>query len=322
MTAPEQTLSAPSTDEILAREAKGRLQVGLGALLAGVLAVVSGVAPSLIYNDFPHVFLVEALRDAAGQDIGRDGLKTAQIFFYDDKAIPLVLIAVAQAITAIGIGFLLVYLLDASTARGATTPRFTRIFVLFGAMATALGALVLQIGVMIRAHDFVASSDHSTAAAHDVLRSGIVVTASGIGGIGNLALAAGFVMVALGAMRVGLLTRFLGVLGAIVGVLIVLGPLSGSPTFIVQSCWLLMAGVLVLGRWPRGTPPAWTTGVAMPWPSQQEVREQRERARGGGGGGGRGGGGAPAPSPEPVVEPSSNGPNGSAAARRKRKRRT
>jgi hypothetical protein len=138
------------------------------------------------------------------------------------------------------------------------------------------------------------------------------VIGSGIGGVGNIALAAGFVMVALGAMRVGLLTRFLGVLGAVVGVLLVLGPLSGSPSFIVQAAWLAFAALLFLGHWPRGTPPAWESGVAQPWPTQQEIREQRERARQGRGAGE----GLPAPE-----EPGSEPPPTPGAARKKRKRR-
>jgi hypothetical protein len=304
--------SPPPVPEILERERRIRIPVGLIALLTAALVVVSGVVPQAIYNDFPHVFLVESLRDAAGQDIGRAGLKTQQILFYDDKAVPLLLVAVAQALVAAGMAVLLLFLLSAAYVRGATTPRFARPLVLIGAAASGLGALLLQVGVMIRAHDFATSSDQGTQAAHDVLRSGIVVTASGIGGIGNIALAAGFVMVALGAMRVGLLTRFLGVLGAVVGVLLVLGPLSGSPSFIVQAAWLVFAAILLLGRWPRGTPPAWSTGVAHPWPTQQEIREQRERAREGR----RPDRGLAAPEGPTAAPPRTPG-----AARKKRKRR-
>jgi len=313
--------SPPPVPEILEREHRLRIPVGVITLLTAALVVVSGVVPQAIYNDFPHVFLIESLRDAAGQDIGRTGLKTAQILFYDDKAVPLLLVAVVQALVAAGMAVLLLFLLTAAYARGATTPRFTRPLVLVGAAATGLGALLLQIGVMIRAHDFASlpPAEQTTQAAHDVLRSGIVVIASGIGGVGNIALAAGFVMVALGAMRVGLLTRFLGVLGAVVGVLLVLGPLSGSPSFIVQAAWLVFAGMLILGRWPRGVPAAWETGVAQPWPTQQEIREQRERTRQGGRGPDAG---LPAPEePEEPEEPGSGPPRTPGAARKKRKRR-
>jgi hypothetical protein len=48
---------------------------------------------------------------------------------------------------------------------------------------------------------------------------------------------------------------------------------------IIQSFWLAAIAVLIAGRWPNGVPPSWRSGKAEPWPSQQELREQREQAR-------------------------------------------
>ena len=72
---------------------------------------------------------------------------------------------------------------------------------------------------------------------------------------GQLAFAFSFVIVSLNAMQAGLLSRFMGVLGIIVGVLFVI-PL-GSPLPVVQCFWLLALAPLFLGRWPNGNPPAW-----------------------------------------------------------------
>jgi hypothetical protein len=304
-------------EQIVAREAVQKPRVGFAALAAAILAVVAGVLPQSIYTDFPRVYALDSLRDAAGQSIGRAGLRTEQILFIDDHALSLLVVALCQGISLALIGVLLVFLFDASVVRGASTPRMARILAIVGAGAGALAAIVLQIGVMISASDFASSSDHSTAAAHDALRGGVVVAASGVGFIGSLSLAASFVLIALGGMRVGLLTRFLGVLGAIVGALILLGPLSGSPTFIVQAFWLAMVGVLLFGRWPgAGVPAAWADGEARPWPTQQEIREAKGRARGGGG---------YAKAPEPLTTPSESSSNGDASpstsARKKRKRR-
>ena len=83
-------------------------------------------------------------------------------------------------------------------------------------------------------------------------------------------------LIALNAMRVGLLTRFMGVLGIITGALQILP--FGGPLPVVQSFWLLMLSLLFSGRWTGGTPPAWRTGNAEPWPSGAAVREQRRRA--------------------------------------------
>ena len=127
------------------------------------------------------------------------------------------------------------------------------------------------------------------------------------------ALALAIVFVSLNAMRVGLLTRFMGVLGIITGVLQVLP--FGGPLPVVQCFWLLMLAVLFSGRWPGGAPPAWRTGNAEPWPSSAEIREQRAKAaaerRG-----------EPVEPDEPEPEPVTAGPSPSASARkRKRKRR-
>jgi hypothetical protein len=304
-------------EQIVARETIQKPRVGLAALGAAILAVIAGILPQSIYTDFPRVYAIESLRDAAGESIGRDGLRTAQILFIDDHALSLLVVAVSQGLSIALIGVLLVFLFDASVVRGASTGRMARLLAIVGAGAGAIGAIVLQIAVMISAGDFASSSDQSTEAAHEALRGGVVVAASGVGFVGSLSLAAAFVLIALGAMRVGLLTRFLGVLGAIVGALILLGPLSGSPTFVVQAFWLAMVGVLLLGRWPgAGVPAAWLDGEARPWPTQQELREAKERARGGGG---------YAKAPEPATASNGSSSDGDASpassARKKRKRR-
>jgi hypothetical protein len=80
-------------------------------------------------------------------------------------------------------------------------------------------------------------------------------------------------------MRAGLLTRFMGVLGIIIGVLVVI-PIGPLP--VVQTFWLIALGALLLGFWPgAGVPPAWRSGRAEPWPSSGQVTEQRRAARAG-----------------------------------------
>ena len=306
----------PSAGEIVEREARLRPRAGAAALAAAVLSLIAGVLPQSIYSDFPPVYLIDGLRAAAGENIGRPGLRTAQVLFIHDKALPLLVVAITQALAALLIGFVLVFLYDAATARGATTPRFARLLAAAGAVGVAVGALLTQIAVTIAASNFASSQNHSTKAAHDALRSGGVLAGSAIGLFSGLALAAAFVMIAVGAMRVGLLTRFVGILGAIVGVLFVLGSAMSSSTFIIQTFWLLMAGVLLLGRWPNGMPRAWTTGEAAPWPSQQELREARARSRGG-----------QPPNQQPRPEPSAGEaraevPSPATSARKKRKRRS
>ena len=90
--------------------------------------------------------------------------------------------------------------------------------------------------------------------------------------LGGFALGFTFVMLCMNAMRAGLLTRFMGVLGMIVGATFVL-PIDQQG--VIRAFWLVAIGFLIAGRWPNGMPPAWQTGEAVPWPSQAELREQR-----------------------------------------------
>jgi hypothetical protein len=119
---------------------------------------------------------------------------------------------------------------------------------------------------------------------------------------GPLALAFSFVIIALNAMRAGLISRFMGILGIIVGALMVL-PLLPSP--VVQIFWLGAMGVLFMNRWPGGRGPAWETGEAEPWPVPE----------------GRGGLFAPRPAPEPEPEPQPAPEPVKRPASRKRKKR-
>jgi hypothetical protein len=160
--------------------------------------------------------------------------------------------------------------------------------------------------------------------------------------------AVSFVLVSLNAMRVGLLTRFMGYLGIFAGVLTIA---AITPVPVVAGYWLVALAVLFLGRWPTGTPPSWRSGKAEPWPSTQQLREQaaaqREAGRSGRGGGGRAGGGgrgadgggrgadgggrsgvgrgAAKPTsrsrPEPVAAAESSGPSPATSKRKRKKKR-
>ena len=121
-------------------------------------------------------------------------------------------------------------------------------------------------------------------------------------------------LVSLNAMRTGLLTRFMGALGIVVGIFQIIAVGGSLP--LVQTFWLVVLAVLFAGRRPGGDPPAWRTGKAEPWPTAQEAaaarRASQETA-------------APAepepdpePEPEPVRVPAGAQP---AASKRKRKRR-
>jgi hypothetical protein len=122
-----------------------------------------------------------------------------------------------------------------------------------------------------------------------------------------LVLGAGILLIALNAMRVGLLTRFLGILGIASGALSVFQQFFVFAPFI-EAFWLLTIGMMLLR--PAIAPPAWRTGKAEPWPSQREAAEARRAAA------------APArkPTAETAPAPAGTRPH-PASKKRKRKRR-
>jgi hypothetical protein len=223
--------------------------------------------------------------------------------------------SVIVAIGYLALGWALTYLAVATRARRREFPKWLVYVPLVVASLQALATVLSAFATNVAIGDFLSGS-RTVEAAQDVGTTGLGVFAQLLGLPGALGLALALVMIALNAMRVGLLTRFMGVLGIITGALQILP--FGGPLPVVQCFWLLLLTLLFLGRWPNGQPLAWRTGNAEPWPSSAKVREQRQRAAA------ERRGEAHEPSEPPGREPASisGGPSPSASARkRKRKRR-
>jgi uncharacterized protein DUF4386 len=131
---------------------------------------------------------------------------------------------------------------------------------IYGPVAFAISTLVRAIALSILADDFAGRAVQTEKAADDLLNTPVLAVATVFGLTGVLALGFWLVKGSLDAMRLGLLTRFMGILGIALGPALVLG--FG---LYVLPLWLIALGVLFAGYWPRGVPPAWTTGRAEPW---------------------------------------------------------
>ena len=154
------------------------------------------------------------------------------------------------------------------------------------AILTVLGAVTLAVVTLLRQLELLDIADsffpeHATGqrdleeAAEDYIEDELSPALQGISLGGSIALAFGVIMTSLNAMRAGLLSRFMGVLGIFVGVVLVI-PLGVQ---ILQLFWFAALGLLFLDRWPGGRGPAWQTGEAIPWPGAAEQREEVERRR-------------------------------------------
>jgi hypothetical protein len=168
-----------------------------------------------------------------------------------------------------------------------------------GGVLLGVAVLMTSLGKLNAISTFL-DSDRTVADAYDANRNGVVLYAGLLSLLGTLAVAVGVVLVALHAMRAGLLTRMLGYIGIASGAMMVFFALP-----IVQVFWFSALAFVFLGRWPGGDLPAWTTGKAVPWPTPGRPPPLQRR-------------GAPAP----AAGPEPGAPSGSAPARRKRKKRT
>ena len=225
--------------------------------------------------------------------------------------------ALVNGLGVLGLGATLAFLFTCVKARKPQIAQATWIIAVAGAVLAAVGGIAYAAVISSKAHQFATHGMQTYPEAKALLSSGGVAALQYAGLLGSLLLAVGFVLVSLNAMRVGLITRFLGYLGiaAAASSLLLIG---SAPALLLEVAWLLALAYLLSGRWPNGDPPAWRTGEAVPWPSSAELREQRQRATG------RGRPAkpsrqAPAPRREPVAAATS--PTRSTTPKRKRKRR-
>jgi hypothetical protein len=235
---------------------------------------------------------------------------TVQLLVTNRRAGLELIYTVVNGLGLLALAGTLAFLFTAIRARKPESSQATRITAVVGGVLAAIGGIAYGFLITAKAHDFATHGAQTYSQANSLLSSGAVAALQYAGLIGSLLLAIAFVLVALNAMRVGLLPRFMGYLGiaAAAASLLLIG---SAPALLIEVFWLLAVGYLLAGRWPNGDPPAWTTGQAVPWPSSAELREQRQRAAGRG---------KPAskPEPQPRATPAATR---STNAKRKRKRR-
>jgi hypothetical protein len=231
--------------------------------------------------------------------------------------------AVFNGIGLVILAATLVFLLSATRARRPGTSQGTTITASIGGILAAAGGIAYGIEISSKAQQFVAHGAQTYVQANSLISGGSLAVLQYAGLLGSLLLAIAFVLVSLGAMRVGLLTKFLGYLGIIAAAASIL-LIESLPAQAIQIIWLLSVAYLLAGRWPSGDPPAWRSGEAVPWPSAAEVRERRQRALGGRGDGSK----RATPAPQPERQPVAAGAGGrapettrSTTPKRKRKRR-
>jgi hypothetical protein len=185
--------------------------------------------------------------------------------------------AVLSGIGTLLLAVVLWYLFTATKARRPELQRTALILAIAGPILLAVAAILVQLNLIDRAGEFLASGPRTETRADDLVADRPALIQS-LGLSGALALAFATIMIAQNAMRVGLLTKFLGILGIVVGALYVLGMVFPLGTDVIRLFWLIAVGLVILGWWPGGRGPTWETGVAEEWlsPAQRRAVEQAE----------------------------------------------
>jgi hypothetical protein len=304
---------ADSTEKQLAWEARQRPRAAAAAIVAALLTFGAGLWSTIVLRDIPTSGFLESLQNAQrpGSIGPTPSLRLRSYEYLHSHVAPILAFSILMAIGLVALGWAVTFLAAATRARRPEMPRFALYLTLVGAGLGAVGTLLRWIATLVSASDFLGGA-HTVDAAVDAAGGSALVAAAFIQFFGGFILAAGLVLVSLNAMRAGLLTRFMGIFGVIVGALQILAP---SILAIVQATWLVALGALMLGRWGSGVPPAWGSGRAEPWPSQAEVAQRRRDAAQAG----RGGRAKPAApeTPQAAKRPATVG----APAKRKRKRK-
>lgn len=310
----------PSNGEIreeVARETRRRERLAVPAFGGGFLYLLSAIIIAETLNGAPTVGLIQGLEPAlSGVANPAVSARTAEVKFVSHHAFSLIAGGILAAIAFAILTLILVLLFDATRfRRPETSPRWRNV-VLAGGASVAVVSVARQVVSTIEAHSFAVSLDHSIHAAERALSTGTAnVLVDYLGLIATLALMVGMIATVLNALRVGLLPRWMAIVGMFAAVLIFI-PIGGAELEVVQAFWMVMMGILYIGKWPNGEPPAWAAGQARPWPAGGQ------RARAGANGASSLSGGDAKPSaagaaavPAPVL------PAGGGSSRKRRRKR-
>jgi hypothetical protein len=274
----------------VARESGFRERLGVPAFAGGVFYLLGGIIVSQTLSGAPTVGVLQGLTPAfRGEANPPVSPRAAEVKFISHHGFALIAGSVLTAAAVVILLLVLLLLLYATRFRRPEMWGPARPLVLIGGIGLPLLNLLHSVILAIGSHNFAGGHDFSNHAVdRALLTAGSLGLTLGFAGLlAALALAIGMAAVMLGAMRVGLLPRWMSILGIFAGLFFL--PFFSSATLeLITAFWMVAMGILLMGRWPNGEPPAWAAGEARPWPSQAERRAGAEKeAAGKGTGNGR-----------------------------------
>jgi hypothetical protein len=273
----------PSAGEIcaqLASEIERRQRLAVPALAGGVLYLLGTIILAATSKGAPTVGLLEGLKPAvSGVANPAVSPRATEVKYISHHAFGLIAGSIVTAIGLVALTLVLLLLIDATRFRRPQTWAAARPLVLIGGSLLAAVTIAHQVVSAIETHKFAVGHDFTNHAVEQALTKATpIVIAGTLGLVSWLALAAGMIATMLGALRVGLLPRWVAFLGIFSAILIFL-PLGGAILEVIPAFWLVAVGILLAGKWSSGDPPAWAAGEARPWPTAAERRGAAQRGR-------------------------------------------
>jgi len=251
MSRPRRAAGGGATPPQLAWEAR-TAPLAAAAAIAAVVFFVAGIA-------------LRALRFRDDFDRAAERLVTV-----DQQAPWVLLVGVLQALGTVCVAIVLWYLARAIGHRRPELSRLLAPVALAGPLVLAAVGVAAQLDLVSVAREFAGSGPRTDARAEQVREGGALRVIAIVGAAGTLLTVVTFVLVGLNGIRTGVLSRFMGTLAIILGVLYIV-PFLGGPG-LLQLFWLGAVAAVALDRWPGGRGPAWRTGRAEPWPVPQRRR--------------------------------------------------
>jgi hypothetical protein len=254
------------------------MRATLAAAISAVAILAGQILEQTLNAGAPALPLLGALEKLAAPGSVREQ-PSAQVPYAEylqDHAVELI---ASRAVTAIGYFALAYALTFLAAAIRARRPQFARWAFYLPVISGVLFGVAWIAGGIGRLSDAaqVIDGDGTIGSVQDLGQEGISQVAGVLLTPAALALTVAIVLISLNGMRTGLLTRFMGALGIVVGVFQIIQVGASLP--LVQTFWLGGLALLFAGRRPGGDPPAWRTGRAEPWQTAAQVAEQRKAAQ-------------------------------------------
>jgi hypothetical protein len=265
--------SASDIREHVAGETERRNRLAVPAFAGGFVYLLSAIVIASTTSSAPSVGLLQGIAPAiSGVANPAVSPRAPWVKYISHHALALVA-GGALASVALVVLTLILRLLDSATRfRRPKSWGAARPLVIGGGLGLAVVSIGHEIVTAIETHNFAVGHNHSTHAVEQALVTGAANSAVAyIELLAGLSLVIGMIATMVNAIRVGLVPRWLGMVGMLAALLIFV-PGTGAEVQVIPAFWIVMVGILFLGRWNSGDPPAWASGEARPWPPRGGVR--------------------------------------------------